>query len=339
MIVPLFLPHLGCGERCTYCNQDHITNSGQGDALERRIAALLGGLAAPAEVALYGGNMLGLPALLLDRILRLLDPYRDRIAHLRVSAKPGPLDADTLALLKKHRVRTIELGIPTFNDDILAVLKRGHTVDDLHRTYHILRGEGFETGLQVMVGLPGETPGDVRETASAIRALAPAFIRIYPLCVIDDTPLCRDFRAGRFSPDSVERAVAKAAFISLSAYACGVATIKMGLTGNDVLTEKIVAGPFHPAFGYLVKSEAFYLAVLKTCAVSAIRGPARVRLNRRDVAHLTGYRRSNLSRLKESGITTTWAEDEKLEEGRFVIESGGMRAEGGVTDALAMIPL
>ena len=30
MIVPLFLPHLGCGERCTYCNQDLITDTEQG---------------------------------------------------------------------------------------------------------------------------------------------------------------------------------------------------------------------------------------------------------------------------------------------------------------------
>jgi len=335
MILPLFLPHYGCGQRCTYCNQDHITNSEKGGRIEDRIARLLASRSTPVEVALYGGNMLGLDRTRLEGLLRLFEPYRDRVAGLRISAKPEAPDMEVIGLLKKYGVRTIELGIPTFNDDILAALKRGHTADDLFKTYRMLREEGFETGLQVMVGLPGETPRDIGETARAVTALAPAFIRIYPLLVLQDTELYRDFKSGRFSPDTIESAVAKSVFISITAWNNRIRTIKMGLTENDVLKEKIAAGPFHPAFGYLVKSEAFYLALLQNCAAAAIRGGIRLAVHPRDVAHLTGHKGSNLAKSKKLGIFPTWEEDRTLKEGHFVIESGDKKVQGSLADALA----
>ena len=135
-------------------------------------------------------------------------------------------------------------------------------------------------------GPPGDGGPSRRDTGGragdrkAVTFLAPAFIRIYPLLVLQDTELYRDFTSGRFSPDTLESAVAKTVFISITAWTHGIRTIKMGLTENDVLKEKIAAGPFHPAFGYLVKSEAFYLALLQNCAASAIRGAIRLACTR-----------------------------------------------------------
>ncbi len=243
MIAPLFLPHLGCGRRCTYCNQDHITG-GQAAPLKERIGRLFATLARPAEVALYGGEH--------PRACRQGRSRQSSASSTRTATRSPPcayrsrpriVAPGVIALLKKYGVRTIELGAPSFNDAILARLNRGHTAEDVRSAFRLLRAQGFETGLQVMVGLPGETPDDVRETAANIVDLAPAFIRIYPLLVIEDTPLCRDFRAGRFSPDTLEAAVAKSAFIYVSAWTHGIKTIKMGLTANDVLAEKVVGRP------------------------------------------------------------------------------------------------
>jgi histone acetyltransferase (RNA polymerase elongator complex component) len=333
MIAPLFLPHLGCGRRCTYCNQDHITGGLTG-GLEERIVRLFASLKGRAEIGLYGGNVLGLPPPELEAVLSLLDPYRDKVTSIRISAKPGPLGPEVTGILKKYNVRTIELGAPAFNNDILARIGRGHTAEDVRDTYRFLRAEGFETGLQVMVGLPGETARDVRETAANIVSLAPAFVRIYPLLVMEDTDLCRDFREGRFFPDTRQAAVAKSVFIHVSAWTHGIGTIKIGLTTNDVLLEKIVAGPFHPAFGYLVKSEAFRLALAQRCASSGFSGRVSVSLNRRDVAHLVGYRGENLDRLAESGISPVWVEEAGLEEGHFIVGRGSKKVKGSLADAL-----
>jgi histone acetyltransferase (RNA polymerase elongator complex component) len=161
------------------------------------------------------------------------------------------VSARSIAVLKKHGVRVIELGIPTVNDAILRLLGRGHTAGDFFDAFRILTGEGFEMGMQVMVGLPGETLADLQETVFAMIALAPRFIRIYPLVVIEDTRLFERFTRGDYSPDSLDTAVTKACFVYVSAWSHAIRTIKMGLTENEVIKEKIASGPYHPAFGYL----------------------------------------------------------------------------------------
>lgn len=335
MIVPIFLPHLGCGKRCIYCNQDVITDSTKEDGLKQRIAALLGSVESPVEVALYGGNPLGLEREPLKNLLSLFDPYRESITRLRISARPGPVDRDIIRVLKDYRVGTIELGTPTFNDRILALLSRGHTSQDSRDSVKTMKEERFETGMQVMVGLPGETDEDVKEIVSAISDLAPAFIRIYPLVVIEDTPLRGLFDSGGFIPCSLEEAVSKAAFVYVSAWSRGIPTIKMGLTENPALKARIAAGPYHPAFGYLVKSEAFRLAVTSACErLGAGRG-IRVRLCAGDVAHLVGYKSSGLQRLNGAHGPVAWDTEPSLEAGHFFVEAGGRTAEASLADALA----
>ncbi len=338
MIVPIFLPHLGCGQRCAYCNQETIVGSIQGALTGARIAASLAAIDGPVEAALYGGNILGLEPEGLAGLLRLFEPYREKISHLRISAKPGPVNQEVIGILKEHRVRVIELGIPTTNNRILSLLGRGHTAGDFFDAFRFLKDEGFEVGMQVMVGLPKEKAADLRETVSAIIACAPRFIRIYPLVVIRDTPLFDSFRAGEYAPDSMEEAVAKACFVYASAWKHGIRTIKMGLTENEVLREKIAAGPFHPAFGYLVKSEAFRLAVMRVCEASAVRGEVAVSVNEGDIPHLIGFKRANISSFRKKGISITWAVDARMDKGYFTIDGRGRKASGSLADAPAMIP-
>jgi histone acetyltransferase (RNA polymerase elongator complex component) len=338
MIVPVFLPHVGCGERCIYCNQDIITNNPRDTRIETRIALSLASVQGPVEAALYGGNILGLGSTDLAGLLGLFEPYRHKISHMRISAKPGPVSGETIAVLKEHGVRVIELGIPTVNDAILRLLGRGHTARDFFDTFRILVDEGFELGMQVMVGLPGETFADLQETVSAVIALAPRFIRIYPLVVIEDTRLFEMFMRGGYSPDTLDAAVTKACFVYVSAWSHGIRTIKMGLTENEVIKEKIASGPYHPAFGYLVKSEAFYLAVLRVCEETGARGDVAVSLSAGDVPHLVGNKCTNMDRFREKGISIERTADPALGEGFFRVSGNGKKAEGSLVDGLAMIP-
>lgn len=265
MIVPVFLPHLGCRQKCIYCNQRHITGKTTDEEIGETIHKSLDRVGVPAEVAIYGGNPFGLGAEGLARLFALFANYREKIAAMRLSTEPIRPDARTINLLREYKVTTVELGIPVFSDEKLRALGRHHTVQDLYETHAILSGAGFTVGLQVMVGLPGETAQDVRSTVEHVLRLKPAFIRIYPLVILRDTSLHEAFRKKDFVPLTVEDAVLRALFMYLHAEAHAIKVIKMGLTANEFLKNEIVAGPFHPAFGYLVRSEGFYLAVTKVC--------------------------------------------------------------------------
>ena len=336
MIFPIFLPHLGCGRRCTYCNQHVITSRQAGD-LARSLPADMSLLQSGSEVALYGGNPLGLPADELAALLSLLAPWKDKIRNVRISAKPGKIMPEMLEVLKAHHVTVVELGIPSFNDRILRELGRGHTVEDFRTAYGLLTEEGFTVGIQVMVGLPGEKTADLQETAEHIKNLRPSFLRIYPLVVLKGTDLERLHREKGFFPVTLEEAVDRTLFLYLNALNQGVPVIKMGLTENDMVQESVVAGPYHPAFGALVKARAFYLSLIGLCHRFSLTGDVIVMVNDHDIPNLVGHRRSNLRNLKEEGILLRW-EKADVEVGSFVVKSGSIEARGNVNDALATIP-
>jgi histone acetyltransferase (RNA polymerase elongator complex component) len=338
MIVPVFLPHLGCEGRCIYCDQLHITDIRGSDisAVEEVVKAYLAPLTQPAEVGLFGGNIFGVPPSDLTRLFACFEPYRDKITGFRISTKPVPLREETVRLLKEKGVTTVELGVPAFNDRTLKMLGRGHTIADIERAVSRLREEGFTVALQVMVGLPGETMGDVRDTAQSIIRLAPAYIRIYPLAVLKGTPLEAMYRSGAFIPDAFEEAVERALFIYLHALKAGIKVVKMGLTENEVIEERVVAGHYHPAFGYVVKTWAFRLAVLAKIKAHGIRGDASVLLNKRDVPHLLGYKRSNMQRFASEGVNISY-ETGGMAVGSFLITHAAGTAEGDIFDALGMI--
>jgi histone acetyltransferase (RNA polymerase elongator complex component) len=336
MILPVFLPHLGCGQRCIYCNQNIISDK-HGHGIAAYVDSFLGNSRSPVEVALYGGNVLGLNSEQMEALFRPFRAHDDRITGFRLSAKPGPVGREQLNVLKRYRVKTIELGIPTFNDAILADLGRHHTTADLFNTYSLLQNEGFQTGLQVMVGLPGESSVDLRSTVSALIRLAPSFLRIYPLLVIEGTELAERYKKGDFLPETQQAAVAKTAFIYVSMLKHRIRTIKMGLTENEVLKKTILAGPYHPAFGYLVKSELFCLAILKTADAAGITGRVRILMNSKDIPHLIGHERSGLKKLEKNGITVERFESE-IEGGSFILDAGEKKVKGQVEDALTMFP-
>lgn len=333
MTLPVFLPHLGCRQRCIYCNQQLITGKQGKNDVEAAIRDALASLTNPTEVAIYGGNPLGLSLKELARLFSLFDSHRDRITHLRLSTEPIPPGERVIELLKEKNVRVIELGIPAFNDETLRALGRHHTVQDLCDTYDLLSRNGFSVGLQVMVGLPGETTDDVRTTARHLAELRPPFIRIYPLVVLRDTVLHADFQAGRFVPLSLDEAVARASFLYVNALSHDTKVVKMGLTDNEFLKDALITGPYHPAFGYLVRSHAFRMAVMAVCQRAGLAGRLTVSLSKRDVPHLVGFRRSNLAKLAEQGIEAS-REVVDLPQGQFRISHGEVTIDGTLQDAI-----
>ncbi len=316
--MPVFLPHLGCRQRCIYCNQQHITGKESNADIKETIEKSLDNLRAPAEIAIYGGNPFGLGADGLAQLFDLFAHHKEKIEAIRISTEPIVPDDRMIDLLRNNKVATVELGIPVFSNEKLRALGRRHTVEDLYQTHEALVRAGFAVGIQVMVGLPGETAQDIRSTVEQALRLKPAFMRIYPLVVLRGTFLHEAFLKNEFSPLSLQEAVQRALFIYLHAEAASIKVIKMGLTDNEFLKGEIVAGPYHPAFGYLVRSEAFYLAVLKVCKERGLAGSVTLLLNKKDIPHLTGYRRSNLKRFEEQGISVEWKETD-LASGEFLI--------------------
>lgn len=261
-ILPVFVPHLGCPHACVFCDQRHITGQlrpADADTVNTVIqkAAALPQTGAKRQLAFYGGSFTAIPlerqTLLLSAAKEALD--RGEIDSIRLSTRPDAIDEEILERLRRFGVETIELGAQSLVDEVLRLSGRGHSSADVKRASELIKAEGFELILQMMTGLPGDTPGRCIETARRIITLKPDGVRIYPTVIVKDTELYELWKAGRYREHTVEDAVSICAKIVPLFEKAGIPVIRLGLNPTEELDRgAAVAGAYHPALGELVKS-------------------------------------------------------------------------------------
>ena len=290
-ILPIFIPHAGCPHQCVFCNQKKISgqHSAALESAKEQIARWRSWLRPSTrhEAAFYGGSFTGLPLVLQRELLALTDVLLDEgfIGSVRLSTRPDYIDAERLELLREHHVKLVELGVQSLDDAVLLAAERGHTSGAVTQAMALLKQYGFQTGLQLMVGMPAQTFASVQETARKAAALAPDIARIYPLLVIKDTPLAETYACGEFTPLTLEEAVAQSAWLYKTLTQAGINVIRIGLQADEELCApgNIIAGPFHPAMGELVKSRVLrdeltpkLTAKAKMCKELVIKCPPRL---------------------------------------------------------------
>jgi len=97
----------------------------------------------------------------------------------------------------------VELGIQTIYDDVLHIIKRGHTVNDSIDATRIAKNAGFKVCYHLMPGLPGsdeKRDKKLFETIFSHSDFKPDMLKIYPCLVIKGTPLYDLWKKKQFSP-------------------------------------------------------------------------------------------------------------------------------------------
>ena len=310
-IVPIFLPHAGCPHRCVFCDQSSITGvrakKKPSKDIRDQIEAFLKFKTArrnKVQIAFFGGNFLGMPA---DEIKGLLAEAAEyvktgRVNSIRFSTRPDTIDHQRLDLIKNLPVTTIELGVQSMDERVLSATKRGHSAPDTEKAIQHLKELNYEVGVQLMVGLPGDTPERLMASAQRIARLKPDFIRIYPTVVLAGSPLAAGYRKGDYVPLSLDEAVSRTKHLYLLFKSKNIRVIRMGLQASKDLENgsTILAGPYHPAFGHLVYSEIFLDMAVAQIESSALNtGSISIRANPGSVSKLRGLRNRNIEILKK----------------------------------------
>ena len=173
-----------CASRCGYC--DFVTVVGRGAQHGAYVEALLAELAlerdvlAPRLESLFLGG--GTPTLTepreLERLLRSLPPA----AEVTVEANPETVTSELAGLLRDGGVTRISLGAQSFRPELLSVLDRGAGPDDVRRAVYILRDANFDNiSLDLVYGIPGQSPADLDADLSDALALEPEHLSCYEL--------------------------------------------------------------------------------------------------------------------------------------------------------------
>lgn len=256
------------------------------------------------QVAFYGGSFTCLPQGRQQELLEAVQPFLQtgEVQSLRLSTRPDCVDPEICAFLWKRGVRVVELGVQSLDDGVLEAAKRGHTADDCMEAAHLLREVGMELGVQLMPGLPLETTRSFLETVHKVIAMAPSFVRLYPALVLEQAELAVQYRLGLYRPLSLNRAVALTGRASALFESAGVRVVRMGLQPSASLERELVAGPYHPAFGELVRSRAWLRKLRGALAACPADRKLRVRISPRDQSAVVGMKRMNMRRLEQLGL-------------------------------------
>jgi histone acetyltransferase (RNA polymerase elongator complex component) len=309
MIIPFFIPNSGCPHQCVFCNQKNITGqnkSAEVSSVPQKIIDYLKSAMTDeaVQIAFYGGSFTALPIETQKAYLEASRPFIEsgQVKSIRLSTRPDSINRDILALLKGYHVQTIELGVQSMDDRVLALSGRGHSAVDTVKAARLLREYGFLVGLQLMPGLPGDSAENFVDTVDKTIALKPDFVRMYPLLVIKDTTLEELYKTGQYTPLSLDEAVSLCREALIRFEHAGIEVIRIGLQPTKELGKPgtILAGPYHPAFRQVVESSIYLDKMTELLRGNGTGNTNTVFLvHPDDLSSAIGQKRSNLKHLKD----------------------------------------
>ena len=312
LVIPVFIPHEGCPHHCIFCNQHQISGRGDtpvdasevGRCIDDWLARSSPDRRESVQVAFYGGSFTGLPFERQHALLGAVQPYlhKGMVQTIRLSTRPDYIDQRRLDLLRRYGVGIVELGVQTCDDHLLRLAGRGHASSDTVRAAAMVKGAGLHLGIQLMLGLPGQSFASLRRTLSQVIGLGPEFVRLYPALVLRGSGLETLYRQGVYRPLSLSRAVLQAAYMKKRFDDQGIRVVRMGLQSGPDLEQSLVAGPFHPAFGEMVKARMMLWTTRRILTRIPAGHTITLVINERDQSIFRGLHSQNLQRLKTLGL-------------------------------------
>ena len=258
-IIPIFISHRGCPNDCVFCNQKKIT-AREGDVTPDDVRATIEEWLTTlsdietVEVSFYGGSFTGIPMEQQTEFLKIAKEYKDagKVDAIHLSTRPDYITVPILDNLKAYSVDVIELGVQSFSDDVLKASGRGHDAACVYNACDLIKSYGFTLGIQLMIGLPGDSEETRRYSALETVKIGPSVARLYPTVTIGDTELYRMMERGEYEPLSTEEAVRRTKIMYEILQNAGINIIRVGLKASEIMEDQI---GFHPAFRQLVESE------------------------------------------------------------------------------------
>jgi histone acetyltransferase (RNA polymerase elongator complex component) len=306
LIIPVFLPFLGCRQRCLFCNQRVSAEKVPSapfvqNFIEDSIKELPSDGTREKQIAFYGGSFTAIGK---EDQIRYLEVARlfltsGLIDSIRISTRPDALDQKALSLLKEYGVKTVEIGAQSMIDEVLSLSHRGHSVADILAATSRLKQWGFEVGLQLMIGLPGDTYELFLETVDRIIDLKPDFLRIHPTLVLRGSPLETLWETGRYLPLSLEETIRWLKKGLLTLERSGIRVARIGLQPTQNLDKHFLAGPYHPALHQCVDSQIAFDMAEHLLQNNSGGSHALFLCHPKEISNLRGQRNGNIPKLRK----------------------------------------
>jgi len=131
---------------------------------------------------------------------KLNEKAKCRIIGITIETRPDYVDFKEIERMRNLGITGVELGVQSIYDDILKLNKRGHNIKSTIKATRLLKDAGFKVSYQMMPNLPGS---DFKRDIKMFQELfsnpdfRPDFLKIYPLALVKEAPLYRQYKKGK----------------------------------------------------------------------------------------------------------------------------------------------
>ncbi len=316
--ISIFIPHEGCPNMCSFCNQKKISGAEKAPAAQEIYNICKNQFEnmqdrSNTEIAFFGGSFTAIERCYMISLLETVQPFicENGFDGIRISTRPDCIDREILDLLRKYNVKTIELGCQSLDDEVLEMNNRGHNSKSVFEAVKLIKEYGFELGLQMMTGLYGSSYEKDIKTAEIICTLAPDTVRVYPTVILKNTVLDELFQAGFYKTESMEYMIELCSEIMQMFNKYGIKIIKCGLHSSETVEEDMTGGYYHPAFRELCESRIFRKVFEKNLIDEMIDNKSViVAVSKRNTSRFIGQKRANIQYFNDKGINISLKTDD-----------------------------
>ena len=127
-----------------------------------------------------------------------------------IETKPDYCKKEHVDLMLSYGVTRIEIGVQSLQERVYEIVNRGHNYNDVVESFQIAKDSGYKIVAHMMPGLPTMTPEeDIADFKKLFEdsQLRPDMLKIYPSLVIENTPLYKEYKQGKYKPYSDEEMI------------------------------------------------------------------------------------------------------------------------------------
>ncbi len=185
-----------CPSVCDYCSFSSGALADWADQVDAYVDALIKeltfiGRASTGKklntIYIGGGTPTTLSPAQMEKVLSCLDQYfprEDLLEYTVEAGRPDSITQEKLTVLLDHGVTRISINPQSMQQKTLDQIGRKHTVSQIREAYALARGMGFTNiNMDLIAGLTGETPEDMRDTLGQVRELDPDSLTVHSLAI------------------------------------------------------------------------------------------------------------------------------------------------------------
>ncbi len=142
--------------------------------------------------------------------------FDERIVALAIGTRPDCITEDIASLIASYKSRVdvwVELGLQTSSDRTAEIINRGYETSVYFSAMNILGKHGIPAVTHLMIGLPGESDEELRDTVNAVNKAGTWGIKIHSVYVPKGTKLEKMYQNGEYEPISMEDYIQRAVYV------------------------------------------------------------------------------------------------------------------------------